>query len=111
MWLLDHNLPVQLRPLLIERGIICETAVYRKWDKLRNGELVAAVARAGFEVILTRDVKFSDAASKSLKKFSSICIVVARLPQRSGRLYVEAFGAAWKKNPIKPLAGRVIFWP
>lgn len=111
MWLLDHNLPIQLRTLLQELGVVSETAVYWKWDKLRNGDLVSVASHAGFDAIITRDVKFSEAAKSSLLKFPKIGIVVVRLPQRGSTFYLEAFRLAWKTASIIPISGKVIFWP
>ena len=69
MLLLDHNLPHQLRELLADFGIEAETARYRGWAELRNGELTLTSYQAGFRPILTRDVGFATSASKSIAKF------------------------------------------
>ena len=63
MLLLDHNLPHQLQDLLTTYGLECETAASRGWERLRNGELVAAAHAAGFDTIFTRDSKFAESAS------------------------------------------------
>jgi hypothetical protein len=47
MWLLDKNVPVQLKPLLSEFGIESVTADSQGWGQLTNGKLVAA---AGLQV-------------------------------------------------------------
>ena len=111
MWLLDHNLPIQLRTLLLELGVQSESAVFRKWDSLKNGDLVAAAHSAGFKAILTRDLKFAQAASSSLAKLRDISIVVIRLPQRSSKFYLEAFRKAWRNTAIVAVDGKVVFWP
>ena len=67
MWLLDHNLPRQLAPILVELGIPCETTRSRGWEQLRNGDLVRTARTAGFTVILTRDRGFGGSAQKALK--------------------------------------------
>ncbi len=53
MWLLDANLDVHLVELLKGFQIDCDRAENRGWKALRNGELIAAAAQAGFESILT----------------------------------------------------------
>jgi len=42
MLLLDHNLPHQLQGVLATYGRTSETVASRGWERLRNGELVAA---------------------------------------------------------------------
>jgi len=111
MLLLDHNLPHQLRDLLSTYGLETETASSRGWEQLRNGELVVAAHGAGFDVIFTRDAKFGEAAAKSLLAFPSMAVVVVKLPQRSWKLYADAFRAAWEKSPVIPQPGKVAFWP
>ena len=111
MLLLDHNLPHQLRDLLAGFGLKSESATFRGWEELRNGDLVAAAHSGGFTTILTRDVKFAQSASRTLVSFPSMAIVVVRLPQRSWRLYLDAFRVAWAKAPIAAQPGKVISWP
>jgi predicted nuclease of predicted toxin-antitoxin system len=65
MWLLDANLDIHLVELLNALEIECETAESRGWKALRNGELVAAAAAAGFDTLLTRDQLFAESASRS----------------------------------------------
>ena len=111
MLLLDHNLPHQLRDLLTHYGLQAETARFRGWAELRNGELTKAACDAGFRTILTRDVRFATSASASVKMLPEIAIVVVRLPQRSWRLYSAAFRQAWEIAPIVPQPGKVTTWP
>lgn len=111
MLLLDHNLPHQLREFLTSVGVQSETAAYRGWEQLRNGDLVSAASQAGFKAILTRDVKFSQSAATSLVKYPQMGIVVIRLPQRSSKLYLAAFQEAWRAAAISPQIGKVVFWP
>jgi len=51
--LLDHNLPRQLKPLLVGHDVF--TAREMRWDGLSNGNLLAAAEGAGFEVMVTGD--------------------------------------------------------
>ena len=64
MWLLDANLDVHLLGLLRRYQIDCDTAENRGWKALRNGELVAAAAQAGFDSLLTKDQLFAEAAAR-----------------------------------------------
>jgi predicted nuclease of predicted toxin-antitoxin system len=111
MWLLDHNVPVQLRELLVEFGIEADTAFARGWQTLRNGDLVATAMRDGFRVLLTRDTKFAEAARSALKHQSDLAVIVVRLPQRRWRSYEVEFRRAWAVKRIEPIAGQVIEWP
>lgn len=110
MWLLDHNVPVQLRGLLVEYGLEAETVVARGWQALHNGDLVAAAKREGFRVLLTRDTRFAEAARSALDQ-SEFALVVIRIPQRRWRLYEAEFRHAWSLKKIEPVPGRVIEWP
>ena len=40
MWLLDNNIPRKVHEFLKSEGIKNETAAFRGWASLRNGELV-----------------------------------------------------------------------
>ena len=51
--LFDQATPVPLGPFL--EGHTVRTAAQERWDKLRNGELLDAAERAGFDVLLTTD--------------------------------------------------------
>jgi len=111
MWLLDHNLPVQLKATLQSLKIDCDTTRARGWDKLQNGELVAASFTAGFRCILTRDVLFAKEAEKALKSHASMAVVLLRVPQRRSIVYIQTFLTEWMKNPISPKAGQLLNWP
>lgn len=111
MWLLDHNLPKQLAPILIELGIPCETTRSRGWEQLRNGELVETASQAGFTTILTRDRGFGGQAQKALKSYPQVAVVLITLPQLRGAAYAEAVRQAWRQKSIKALPGEVVRWP
>ena len=51
--LLDHNVPHGLRRSLEEHD--AQTAEYRGWETLRNGELLSAAAAEDFELLITCD--------------------------------------------------------
>ena len=51
--LFDQATPVPIRPYL--EGHTVSTAFQQGWDKLKNGELLAAAEQAGFDLFLTTD--------------------------------------------------------
>jgi hypothetical protein len=51
--LFDQATPVPIRPYL--EGHTVSTAFRQGWDKLKNGELLAAAEQAGFDLFLTTD--------------------------------------------------------
>ncbi|HWE53187.1 MAG TPA: hypothetical protein VG273_25570 [Bryobacteraceae bacterium] len=51
--LFDQATPVPIRPYL--EGHTVRTAFQQGWDKLKNGDLLAAAERGGFHVFLTTD--------------------------------------------------------
>ena len=74
--LFDQSTPVPIRPFLKDHKV--ETASQRKWDKLKNGDLLKAAQEAGFEVLVTPDknVRYQ----QNLKNYR-IAIVVLGNPQ------------------------------
>lgn len=40
MWLLDANMDIHLRSVLLAKGIIAESAWYKGWTELVNGQLM-----------------------------------------------------------------------
>ena len=51
--LFDNGTPAPLRHALTNHVVV--EAIERGWDRLLNGELIAAAEAAGFEVLLTTD--------------------------------------------------------
>ena len=51
--LFDNGTPAPLRHALMDHVVV--EAFERGWDRLLNGELIAAAEAAGFEVLLTTD--------------------------------------------------------
>jgi Domain of unknown function (DUF5615) len=82
MWLLDANMDVHLVTVLADFGISSVTAASRGWKALSNGDLVAAVAAARFDCVLTRDQLFGESASHALRAFPQFAVVVVSLPQQ-----------------------------
>ena len=111
MWLLDVNMPRQLKALLADRGIPVETANVRGWGTLVNGDLLKAAAEAGFKCLLTRDRLFGQSVSRHLKRYPNFAIVVVLLPQVRAPQFLASFKAAWEKAPIAPTPGQIQLWP
>ena len=51
--LFDQATPVPIRPYLA--GHTVRTAAQEGWDRLKNGDLLAAAEEAGFDILLTTD--------------------------------------------------------
>ena len=51
--LLDHCVPAPVRRLLVSHEV--RTAHEMIWQTLRNGELIAAAERSGFDLLITAD--------------------------------------------------------
>jgi len=111
MWLLDANMDVHLVAVLKNFGVACDTAGNRGWKSLKNGDLVAHAVADGFLCLLTRDQLFGESASRALKAFPQFAVVVVNVPQQRWNQYRERFIALWMKEPIAPVAGRLIHWP
>ena len=111
MWLLDVNMPRQLKGLLAELGIHAETAIARGWGALVNGDLLEAAAVSGFICLLTRDRLFGESVAGSLERHRAFSIVHVTLPQARAAQFLASFRAAWGKKPIKPIPGQIQSWP
>ena len=104
MFLLDQNLPHQLRELWAEYGLHAETAKFRGWSELRNGDFTGAAYAAGFRVILTRDALFAKSAARVLFELPDLSVVIIQLPQRAWKAYRATAGQAWPKHCSPPPA-------
>ena len=51
--LLDHNVPVQIGPMIPEHDVFSARAMM--WETLGNGELLQSAERDGFAVMVTAD--------------------------------------------------------
>ena len=111
MWLLDHNIPHELAISLRPKGIGCDTAQHRNWEKLRNGELVSSAWRSNFTCIVTKDALFVQSAQKAMGAFLEMAIVLLTIPQYRGKEYLKKFIEHWKTVPIPPQMGTMIHWP
>jgi hypothetical protein len=91
MWLLDVNMPRQLKETLAGLGIASETANAQGWGTLVNGQLLEAAATSGFNCMLTRDRLFGESAGKNLKRYSYFSIVIVTLPQVRASQFKSSF--------------------
>ena len=68
--LFGQGTPVPIRPFLM--GHTVETAALRGWDKLKNGELLEAAEKAGFEVLVTPDKNIRYQQNLVLRKIALV---------------------------------------
>jgi hypothetical protein len=88
--LLDHNAPKRLAPHL--QGHTVSTAKERGWDRLTNGDLLAAAEEAGFELFPTADKNLRYQQNLSDRKIS--IIVLGHSPWRVVSLRLAEIAAA-----------------
>ena len=74
--LLDKNVPVPLRRLLVGHEV--ETASFRGWDTLENGALLDAIEAAGFEVFMTADQSLRFQQSLTGRSFGTVVLGTSR---------------------------------
>jgi hypothetical protein len=88
--LFDHSTPAPLASYLV--GHTVTKAKDRGWDRLSNGDLLAEMELAGFEVLLTADKNIRYQQKLTGRK---IAIVVLSTPQWPVvRLHIEKIAAA-----------------
>ena len=88
--LFDNGTPAPLRYAL--KGHVVVEAIERGWDRLLNGELIAAAEAAGFELLLTTDKNIR--YQQNLKGRKIAFVVVANQQWPTLRRYVERVVAA-----------------
>jgi hypothetical protein len=74
--LLDQSTPVGIRTFLQEHRV--QTCAQRGWDTLKNGDLLEAAEKAGFQVFLTPDKNVRHQQNLAIR---TIAIVVVGTPQ------------------------------
>jgi hypothetical protein len=70
--LLDHNIPVQIGPLLPTHEVISARAML--WDTLRNGDLLKAAEQEGFAVMVTADQSMFYQQNNRLRKIALVVL-------------------------------------
>jgi hypothetical protein len=88
--LFDNGTPAPLRYSL--KGHVVVEAIERGWDRLTNGELIAAAEAAGFEVLLTTDKNMRYQQNLQGRKVAFVVIGNQQWPTL--RRYVEWVVAA-----------------
>ena len=77
--LFDQATPVPIRPYL--EGHAVRTAFQQGWDKLKNGELLAAAEEAGFDVCLTTDKNMRYQQSVTHRRIAVVVLGQQQRPQ------------------------------
>jgi hypothetical protein len=92
--LFDNGTPAPLRDAL--KGHIVVEAVERGWDRLTNGELIAAAETAGFDILLTTDKNMRYQQNLQGRKIAFVVIGNQQWPtlRRYTELVVIAVNAA-----------------
>ena len=88
--LFDNGTPAPLRDAL--QGHIVVEAVERGWDRLTNGELIAAAEAEGFELLLTTDKNIR--YQQNLKGRKIAFVVIGNQQWPTLRRHVEQVVAA-----------------
>ena len=83
--LFDQATPVPIRPYLV--GHTVRTAAQQGWDKLRNGDLLAAAETAGFDILLTTDKNMRYQQNLAGRRISVVILGRQQWPQL--RPYVQ----------------------
>ena len=77
--LFDQGVPVPLSAHLPKHSV--ETAFSRGWHTLRNGELLEAAEREGFEVLMTTDQNLKHQQNLQNRKLAIIVLMSTSWPQ------------------------------
>jgi hypothetical protein len=83
--LFDNGTPAPLRYALT--GHVVVEAIERGWDRLANGELIAAAEAAGFQLLLTTDKNLR--YQQNLKSRKIAFVVIGNQQWPTLRRYVE----------------------
>ncbi|SRR6266700_525358 len=92
--LLDQGTPVPLRQFLKDHAV--QTAAQQGWDRLSNGDLLAAADAAGFDLFLTTDKNLLYQQNLTGRKIAIVVIGNAQWPvlQLNVQAVVDAVNAA-----------------
>ena len=90
----DQATPVPIRPNLERRAV--HSAAQQGWDKLGNGELLAAAEEAGFELLLTTDKNMRYQQNLADRKIAIVVLGQQQWPQLRPHIQrvIEAVNAA-----------------
>ena len=110
--LFDQATPVPIRPYLAGHDV--HTAAQQGWDRLKNGELLAAAEADGFDVLLTTDKNMRYQQNLAGRKIALVVLGRQQWPslQPYVQLVVEAVNAALPgSKSSRRSASRVsLFW-
>jgi hypothetical protein len=99
--LFDNGVPAPLRHAL--KGHVIVEAYQRGWDRLLNGDLIAAAEAAGFDVLVTTDKNIRFQQNLKGRKIAFLVIGNQRWPpcaamlRRSRRLWIGRLLAVTSK--------------
>jgi len=96
---------------LIAAGFQSTPATLEGWSELSNGRLAKAAMIAGYDGIITRDVRMHLDAAHVLKDLPKFAIVIVQLAQAKKAVYLAAFEEALRRTPLVPQPGQVLLWP
>ena len=77
--LFDQGTPVPLREFLSQHEVA--TAYERGWSTLKNGELLEAAEREGFEVLVTTDSHLQSQQNLSNRRIAVVCLLSTSWPR------------------------------
>lgn len=77
--LFDQGTPVPLRESLPQHEV--STAYERGWSKLKNGELLDAAEREGFEVLVTTDTRLRYQQNLAARRIAVVCLLSTSWPR------------------------------
>lgn len=92
--LFDQATPLPIRSFLQNHTV--RTAAQEQWSRLRNGELLTAAERAGFDVLLTTDKNMKYQQNLTRRKIAIVVLTKQQWPelQPHAHLVAEAVNAA-----------------
>ena len=90
----DQATPVPIRPYL--EGHTVRTAAQQGWDKLRNGDLLTAAEKAGFDILLTTDKNIRFQQNLAGRKIAVVVLGQQQWPRLRPHIQrvIEAVNAA-----------------
>ena len=92
--LFDQGTPVPLREALPQHEV--STAYERGWSTLKNGELLDAAEREGFEILVTTDSRLRYQQNLGTRHIAIVCLLSTSWPriQRAISSVVESIEAS-----------------
>ena len=78
--LFDQGTPAPLREALLPQHDV-STAYERGWSKLKNGELLDAAEREGFEVLITTDSRLHYQQNLTARRIAVVCLLSTSWPR------------------------------